>query len=84
MVWGIMFGNTIPVTVSDLKRFLDATVTLRMTDGEVAKVKVHFIDAEDGDIIVDVLETSHPERYGDRSAAFSFASADIVSVDSSE
>jgi hypothetical protein len=72
------------VTVNDLKQFLDKTVTLRMTDGEIAKVRVDFIDAEYEDIIADVLETSRPERYGDRFAAFTFAAADIVSAELSE
>jgi len=51
--------------LNDLKQFLDKIVILRMTDGEVAKVKVDFIDEEYQDIIVDVLWTSRPDRYRD-------------------
>jgi hypothetical protein len=51
------------VRINDLKQFVDRTVTLRMTDGETAKVKVDFVDEEYEDIIAAVLETSRPERY---------------------
>ena len=67
--------------LNDLKQFLDKIVILRMTDGEVAKVKVDFIDEEYQDIIVDVLWTSRPDRYRDTSAACAFAAADIVSAE---
>lgn len=69
------------MVLSDLKQFLDKTVILRMTDGEVAKVKVGFVDEEYQDIIVDVLETSHPDRYRDTSASYTFAAADILSAE---
>ena len=72
------------MVLNDLKQFLDKTVILRMTDGEVAKVKVDFIDEEYDDIIVDVLETSCPDRYRDTSAAYTFAAADIVSAEISQ
>jgi len=49
--------------INDLKQFVDKTVTLRMTDGETAKVKVDFVDEEYEDIIAAVLETSRPEHY---------------------
>jgi len=64
-----------------LKQFLDKTVTLRMTDGEIAKVRVRVVDEEYDDLIVDVLETSSPARYRDRSAAYTFAAADIESAE---
>ena len=50
------------MTINDLKEFLDKTITVHMTDGEVAKVKVCFVDDEYNDLVVDVLETSSPER----------------------
>jgi small nuclear ribonucleoprotein (snRNP)-like protein len=50
------------MTLSELKQFLDKTVTLRMTNGETAKVRVRVVDEEYDDLIVDVLETSTPER----------------------
>ena len=49
--------------INDLKQFVDRTVTLRMTDGETAKVKVDFVDEEYEDIIAAVLETSRPEHH---------------------
>jgi hypothetical protein len=55
--------------ISELKEFVDKTVTLRMTDGEVAKVRVDFISQEDEDIIVDVLESTRLAPY-DPSCAY--------------
>jgi len=72
------------MVLNDLKQFVDKTVILRMTDGEVAKVKVDFIDEDYDDIIVDVLETSRPDRYRDTSTAYAFAAADIVSAEISQ
>jgi len=69
------------MTLSDLKQFLDKTVRLRMANGETAKVRVLVIDEEYDDLIVDVLETSTPERYRDRSAAYTFAASDIESAE---
>ena len=51
----------------DLRQFVDKTVVLHMMDGETAKVRVDFLDQEYEDIIVKVLETSHPEHYRDSS-----------------
>ena len=76
-----MRHNAELMILSNLKQFLDQTVTLRMTNGEIAKVKVRLIDDEYGDLIVDVLETSTPERYRDRLAAYSFAASDIESAE---
>jgi hypothetical protein len=38
--------------ISDLKEFVDKTVTLRMTDGEVLRVRVLFRSEEYNDIIM--------------------------------
>jgi hypothetical protein len=46
------------VGIAHLKEFEDCTVILRLTDGEVLKAKIAFVDLEYEDIIVDVLETS--------------------------
>jgi hypothetical protein len=64
----------------DLKQFLDKSAVLAMTDGETAKARVVFVDDEYDDIIVDILETSRPDRYRDPSASYTFAVADIVSA----
>jgi hypothetical protein len=66
--------------ISDLKAFIDKTVTLRMTDCEVAKVFVCFADEEYDDIIVDVLESTRSHPY-DSASAYTFAAAEIVSAD---
>ena len=68
------------MTIEDLEPFLDSAVTLRMTKGEVAKVKVLFVDEEYADIIVYVLETSQSNQYTDLSGALTFAAADIACV----
>jgi hypothetical protein len=66
--------------ISELAEFVDKTVTLRVTDGEVAKVRVDFISEEDEDIIVDVLESTRLAPY-DPSCAYLFEAADIVSAE---
>jgi hypothetical protein len=68
------------MNIEDLKPLKDKIVTFRMTDGEVAKVRVHSISDEYEDLIVDILETTKPEHYRDLSNAFTFAAADIVSA----
>ena len=77
----VLRHNAELMTLSDLKQFLDKTVTLRMTDGEIAKVRVRVVDEEYDDLIVDILETSSPARYWDRSAAYTFAASDIESAE---
>jgi hypothetical protein len=69
------------MTLDQLKQFLDKTVVLRMTDGERATVRVRLVDEEYADVIVDVLETSSPERYKDRSAAYAIAAPDVASAE---
>jgi hypothetical protein len=69
------------MTLNDLKQFLNKTVRLRMIDGEVAKVRVRLVDEEYDDLIVDVLETTSPERYRDHLAAYTFAASDIASAE---
>ena len=66
--------------LSELKEYLDKTVILRMTDGEVAKVCVRFADEEYDDIIVDVLESTRSQPY-DPASAYTFAAADISSAE---
>jgi len=70
--------------ISDLKQLVDRTVTLHMTDGETAKVRVDFVDEEYEDIIVALLETSRPEHYRAPCAEYTFAAGDIVSAELSE
>lgn len=67
--------------LKDLNPFIDKTVLVQMTDGETAKVRVNFVDVEYDDIVVDVLESSHPDRYRDKSAAYTFAARDIASAE---
>jgi hypothetical protein len=66
--------------IVDLKGFVDKTVTLRLTEDEVAKVRVLWISEEYDDIIVDVLESTRSQPY-DPSSAYTFAAADIISAE---
>jgi hypothetical protein len=70
--------------ISELKQFEDKTVKLRTNDGEVAKVRVMFVDVEYEDIIGDVLETTNPNQYSDPKAVYTFRAADILSIEISE
>jgi hypothetical protein len=70
--------------INDLKQFVDTTVTLHMKDGEIAKVKVNFVDEENEDVIAAVVEASCPEHYRAPCAVFTFAAEDIASAELSE
>jgi hypothetical protein len=48
--------------IHELKQFVDRAVTLYMTDGEIAKVKINFVDEDCEEIIAAVLATSRPEH----------------------
>ena len=70
--------------IDELKQFVDRTVTLCMTDGETAKVKIDFVDAESEEIIAAILETSRPEHNRAPCALHTFSAGDIVSAELSE
>jgi len=72
------------VQLNQLKQLCDKTVILHLTDGEVSKVKIIYVDDEYEDIIADVLETSRPDRYRDSSAVYTIAAVDIMSAELSE
>jgi len=67
--------------ISDPKQFVDKTVTVRMNDGEMAKVKITSVDEESEDIIGAVEESSRPDRYRAACALHTFAAADIASIE---
>jgi len=71
------------MTIDELKPFEDKTVVLRLNDGEVARVKILFVDIEHEDIIVDIAETARPDKYrGDiSSSAFAILAAELISVE---
>ena len=70
--------------VDDLKQFVDKTVLIRMNDGEIAKVKVNFVDEEDEEVIAAVMESSCADHYRGACAIYTFAAADIACVELSE
>jgi O-succinylbenzoate synthase len=51
------------MTVSELRPYQDKIVVLHLKDGEIATVKVRFVDAEYEDIIVDIIATNRPDLY---------------------
>jgi hypothetical protein len=53
---------------------------LRLTNAEVLKAKIDFVDLEYEDIIVTVLETTRPEQYKQKNAVYTVKASDIVSV----
>ena len=55
-------------------------MALHLTDGEVLRAKVLFVDLEDQDIIVNVLETNQPEHYKDPNASYIVAASQIISA----
>jgi hypothetical protein len=63
--------------ISGLKPFQDCEVAVHITDGEVLRAKVTFVDLEYEDIIVNVLETHQPEHYKDPYAAYTVAASDV-------
>ncbi|HKU20205.1 MAG TPA: hypothetical protein VJQ50_04265 [Terriglobales bacterium] len=68
--------------ITELRRYQDKRVILRLHDGEVATVKVTFVDAEYEDIVVDIIGTNHPEKYkGPSNAAYVIEAADLASVE---
>ena len=67
--------------IGDLKQFVDKTVTVRMKDGEIAKLKVNSVDEESEDIIAAVEKTSCPHHYRGPCALHTFAAAEIESVE---
>jgi hypothetical protein len=70
--------------INELKPFVDTTVTLRMRDGEIAKVKVNFVDEEYENIVALVVETSCPEHHRAPCALYTFAAEDMASVEPSQ
>lgn len=76
--------ETTNMRIDELKQFVDKTVTVRMNDGEIAKIKVDYVDEEYEDIIAAVVESSRPDNYRGACAVHTFSAADIASVESSE
>ena len=70
------------MTIDDLREFQDCDVVLRLTNDEVLKAKIEFVDFEYKDIVVEVLETNRPEQYkGPKNSAYTVKAADILSVE---
>jgi len=72
-------GDT--MTIEQLKNYQDKSAILKLSDGEIATVKVLFVDFEYEDIIVDIINTDRPQRYKQSDAAYTIDVADIVSVE---
>ncbi len=70
------------MTIAELKPYQDKTVVLRFWNGEIATVKVDFVDAEYEDIIVDIIDTNRRDRYtGPSNAVYAIPAAELASVE---
>ena len=70
------------MTIAQLQEFQDIMAILRLTNGEVLKARIDFVDLEYEDIIVKVLETNMPEQYnGPENSAYAVKAADVISVE---
>ena len=69
------------MTITELREFEEATVVLYLSDGEVLRARISFVDLEYEDIIVDVLQTNRPEHYKNPKASYTVRASDIASVD---
>jgi hypothetical protein len=68
--------------IGDVQNLQNKTVVLKLTDGEMAIVKVNSVDVEYEDIMVDVLETNMPGAYPQfrPDSSFMIKAADILSA----
>ena len=69
------------MTFQEAAIFLDKTVTLRLFDGEVSRVKVVWASDEDQDITVDIIETTNTVNYKDPNAVYAIPVSDIQSIE---
>ena len=70
------------MTISELRPYEHKSVILRMKDGEIASVKVAFVNEEYEDIFVDIIRTNRPQQYADlSSAAYAIKAEDIASIE---
>lgn len=66
------------MTIAELLPYQDKTVILNPHDGEVATVKIAFVDSKNEDIIVDIIHTNNPVQYkGQSDSAYSIRASDI-------
>ena len=72
------------MNTNDLTQFLGCNVSLVMMSGENLKVRVEFVDEDDGTVIGAVMETSHPEHNRQPCAMRTFAASEIASATPSD
>lgn len=68
--------------IGEVRNLQNKTVVLKLTDGEMAIVKVNSVDEEYEDIMVDVLDTNMPGAYPQfrPDSSFTIRAADILSA----
>lgn len=66
-----------------LRESIDKIVRLRCTDGEIIVAKVDLVDAEDGEIVYEMLSTTDESKYEkfDRQPAYLIRFHQISSVE---
>lgn len=68
--------------IGEVRNLENKTVVLKLTDGELAIVKVNSVDVQYEDIMVDVLETNMPGAYPQirQDSCFTIRAEDILSA----
>lgn len=69
------------MTRDELKKFEDQVVVLHLSDGELLKARLIFVDLEYEDVIVDPIETNQPQHYKYPKAVYTVPNAMIQRVD---
>jgi hypothetical protein len=70
------------MTIAELRPYQDKTVVLNLHDGEIATVKIAFVDGEYEDIVVDIVHTTRPAQYKwSTKSAYTIRASDIASAD---
>jgi hypothetical protein len=70
------------MTIAELRPYQDKTVILHLHDGEIATVKVAFVDVEYQDLIVDIINTNRSQKYkGPANSAHVIRAADLAAIE---
>jgi hypothetical protein len=70
----------VPMTIPELTPFQDHEVVLQFGDGETLRARILYADSEYEDIIIELVATSHTERYKDRTDAYTVSASEILFV----
>jgi hypothetical protein len=71
------------MNISELKQYEDKIAVLTLSDGEITKAKILFVDSEYEDIVVDVISTNRPETYRRSDSSYIVRVVDLLFVEES-